>query len=152
MSRTILQVLLVLGHTLSGRAHSEASYAPSFVPCPSDLRIRPACDGLGDDEQAWRVLRNAEVLKALPHYLATANIPDFDIDAYVENIGATNVPVSGLAISGGGSQSGMGGLGIWQAMDVRYQPAVEAGTGGLAQCLTYLTGLSGGGLTAVLPL
>ena len=29
-------------------------------------------------------------------------------------------------------------------MDVRYPPAVSARTGGLAQCLTYLTGLSGG--------
>jgi len=29
-------------------------------------------------------------------------------------------------------------------MDVRYPPAVSARTGGLAQCLTYITGLSGG--------
>lgn len=54
-----------------------------------------------------------------------------------------------MAISGGGTQSSVGGLGLWQAFDERYPPAVEAGVGGLTQCLTYLTGLSGGGCVTV---
>ena len=147
MSQTRLSTALLFLRALS----SYASYAPTFVPCPADLRVRPACEGLSNAEQEWRALRDAEVMKALPLYLTTANIPNFDIDAYMKSIGPSG-PISGLAICGGGSQSGMGGLGIWQALDDKYQPAVEAGTGGLAQCLTYLTGLSGGGLTTVLPL
>lgn len=68
---------------------------------------------------------------------------------YTSKLTVNNAPVIGLAVSGGGSQSGLGGLGLWQAFDERYAPAVAAGTGGLQQCLTYLTGLSGGGLLTV---
>ena len=49
-----------------------------------------------------------------------------------------------MAISGGGYDSCLNGLGAYQAMDARYPPAVSARTGGLAQCLTYIMGLSGG--------
>lgn len=51
-----------------------------------------------------------------------------------------------MAISGGGYVSSLNGLGAYQAMDARYPPAVSARTGGLAQCLTYITGLSGGSI------
>lgn len=49
-----------------------------------------------------------------------------------------------MAISGGGYVATLTGLGAYQAMDARYPPALCAKTGGVAQCLTYLTGLSGG--------
>ena len=61
----------------------------------------------------------------------------------------TFVPTVGLSISGGGSQSGIGGLGIWKAFDGRVDESVRAGTGGLTQVLMYLTGLSGGGAITV---
>lgn len=54
-----------------------------------------------------------------------------------------------MSISGGGTQSGIGGLGIWQAYDSRYPSAVAARTGGLTQLLSYITGLSGGGAVTV---
>ena len=54
-----------------------------------------------------------------------------------------------MTISGGGTQSGIGGLGVWQAFDARYARAVSAGTGGLTQVLSYMTGLSGGGAATV---
>lgn len=92
------------------------------------------------------------MVKSLEGYLKNANIPGFDAADYLGKINPSNVPVAGLAISGGGSQSGMTGLGIFQAFDDRYEPAVKAGSGGLVQCLSYLSGLSGGGLTTVLPL
>lgn len=82
-------------------------------------------------------------------YLETASIDDFDVDAYLQALNETNVPRVGLTISGGGTQSGIGGLGIWQAFDARYEPAVRAGTGGLAQIITYISGLSGGGAVTV---
>jgi lysophospholipase len=81
--------------------------------------------------------------------LTQVSIADFDEDTFLSRLDATNTPVIGLAISGGGTQSGIGGLGIWQAFDARHLPAVKAKTGGLSQCLTYITGLSGGGAVTV---
>jgi len=127
-------------------------YAPTRVTCPANLTIRPAHPGLSPQEKAWRSLRFEQVMKSLAPYLENANITGFQINQYLSKINASTVPIAGLAISGGGSQSGMGGLGLWQAFDARYPPAVKAGTGGLAQCLSYLTGLSGGGLNTVVPL
>ena len=137
---------------LSAAAPPSSPYAPTILKCPDGIAVRSADAGLSNEEQAWRDLRLAQVASSLKSYLPTANIPDFDVDAYLGKIDSTNAPVAGLAISGGGSQSGMGGLGIWQAFDDRYEPAVKAGTGGLTQCLSYFAGLSGGGLTTVLPL
>ncbi|OAP62721.1 hypothetical protein AYL99_01948 [Fonsecaea erecta] len=131
---------------------SSPPYAPTFVQCPSNLRIRPAQNGLSPREQQWRQQRLGNVVKALSSYLTNANISNFQVKQYLSKINASTAPVVGMAISGGGSQSGMGGLGLFQAFDNRYPPAVKAGTGGLVQCLSYLTGLSGGGFTTVLPL
>lgn len=89
------------------------------------------------------------MVQTLEAYLDTANISGFDKAAYLSRINSTNAPVVGLAISGGGTQSGVGGLGIWQAFDARYEAALAAGTGGLAQVIAYLTGLSGGGAVTV---
>ena len=128
------------------------SYAPTYVHCPSDLQIRPASDGLSPEEQAWRKLRLPNVVESLPAYLQAASIPGLSIDQYMAKVNASNVPITGIAVSGGGSQSGFGGLGMWQALDARYPPAQKAGTGGFVQTLTYMTGLSGGGLYFVAPL
>jgi lysophospholipase len=105
--------------------------------------------GLSKSETAWRNTRLNNVVKSLKTYLPRANITDFNTTAYISQLNASNAPIVGLAISGGGTQSGIGGLGLWQALDERYAPAVAAGTGGLQQCLTYLTGLSGGGFLTV---
>lgn len=87
--------------------------------------------------------------ESLGKYLKTANIEGLDVDDFVGSLEDDNYPVLGLSISGGGTQSGFGGLGIWQAFDDRYPPAVEAGTGGITQLLSYLSGLSGGGFLTV---
>ena len=139
---------------LCGLVPGQASspYAPTFVTCPDDLKIRPACEGLSSQEQEWKQQRLEQVVKSLSGYLNTAGIPGFSVDAYLRGLNASTAPVAGLAISGGGSQSGMTGLGLWQTFDDRYPPAVKAGTGGLTQCLSYLSGLSGGGLNTVIPL
>lgn len=103
------------------------SYAPTIVPCPADLRIRSASDGLSQQEQEWRVLRLSAVADSLASYLKNANIPQFDTGAFLDQVNSSTAPVAGLAISGGGSTSGFGGLGLWQAFDSRYPPSVEAG-------------------------
>lgn len=67
----------------------------------------------------------------------------------MKKVNESIVPIVGMSISGGGTQSGIGGLGIWQAYDSRYPSAVAARTGGLTQLLSYITGLSGGGAVTV---
>ncbi|KZL87734.1 lysophosphoplipase a [Colletotrichum incanum] len=78
-----------------------------------------------------------------------ANIDGFDVRGYIQRLNTSNFPVVGLPILGGGTQSGIGGLGIWQAFDASNPAAVTARTGGLTQVLTYITGLSGGGALTV---
>lgn len=85
----------------------------------------------------------------LEDYLKLANISGFDVSAYVKKLKEDDVPIVGLSVSGGGTQSGIGGLGIWQAYDARYAAAKAARTGGLTQLLSYITGLSGGGAVTV---
>lgn len=88
-------------------------------------------------------------MPALEAYLAQAQIEGFNLEEYVDRLNNTNYPVVGLAVSGGGTQSGVGGLGIWQAFDARNPAAVQARTGGLTQVLSYISGLSGGGALTV---
>jgi lysophospholipase len=56
-----------------------------------------------------------------------------------------DVPTMGLAISGGGWASAYTGTAAMRALDSRLDAAVEQRTGGLLQCMTYMSGLSGGG-------
>ncbi|OLN87827.1 Lysophospholipase 1 [Colletotrichum chlorophyti] len=124
-------------------------FAPAYVPCPSGLRVRPASEGLSRTEQSWRVSRGQKVIPALGSYLTLADISGFDIDGYIRQLNTSNFPVVGLSISGGGTQSGVGGLGVWQAFDARNPGAVSARTGGLTQVVSYISGLSGGGALTV---
>jgi lysophospholipase len=81
--------------------------------------------------------------------LRLANISGFDIENFTSDLNETSIPKIGLAISGGGTQSGVGGLGIWEAFDARSSAAQGSRTGGIVQLLMYLTGLSGGGAVTV---
>lgn len=78
-----------------------------------------------------------------------AKIDGLDVSSFVDQLNSSTIPVVGLAVSGGGTQSGMGGLGIWQAYDARNKAARDARTGGLVQVMSYITGLSGGGAVTV---
>lgn len=73
------------------------------------------------------------------------SIKDFDVKKFVDKLNSSSAPVIGLSVSGGGTQSGLGGLGVWQAFDSRNEASKKARTGGLTQILSYITGLSGGG-------
>jgi len=88
-------------------------------------------------------------MNAVKAYLQVANITGLDVQDFTSRLNASNAPVAGLSVSGGGTLSGLGGLGIWQAFDARYPSAIAAGTGGLTQILSYITGLSGGGAVTV---
>ncbi|KAJ3466614.1 hypothetical protein MRS44_004178 [Fusarium solani] len=147
----LLSALLSNGFTAQaqqGGADADP-YAPVYTNCPSNLRIRDPSNGLSKEESAWRQQRGKQMIPNLEDYLKLANISDFDVSSFIKKLKPTNVPVVGLSVSGGGTQSGLGGLGIWQAYDARSDAAVAARTGGLTQLLSYITGLSGGGTVTV---
>jgi lysophospholipase len=85
----------------------------------------------------------------LEDYLKLANISNFNVTNYINKLKTDDVPIVGLSVSGGGTQSGLGGLGVWQAFDARSAIARAARTGGLTQLFSYITGLSGGGAVTV---
>ncbi|KAF5231184.1 hypothetical protein FANTH_13504 [Fusarium anthophilum] len=124
-------------------------YAPVYTTCPSSLKIRKASDGLSDEESSWREQRAKQMIPNLQDYLKLANISDFNVTNYINKLKTDDVPIVGLSVSGGGTQSGLGGLGVWQAFDARSAVARAARTGGLTQLLSYITGLSGGGAVTV---
>ncbi|KAJ0340844.1 hypothetical protein COL922a_002969 [Colletotrichum nupharicola] len=124
-------------------------YAPVYGQCPDGLRVRAASEGLSKPESSWKASRGEKVIPALSSYLTLANIDGFNVQDYIQKLNTTSYPVVGLSVSGGGTQSGVGGLGIWQAFDARNPAAVQAKTGGLTQVLSYITGLSGGGALTV---
>ncbi|KPM39729.1 hypothetical protein AK830_g6805 [Neonectria ditissima] len=146
----ITACLALIAIPARAQTQTEANpYTPIYTDCPRDLTIRAASSGLSKAERSWRESRSKQIIPELRDYLELVEIPDLDVSAFVQQLNASNFPVVGLSVSGGGSQSGIGGLGIWQAFDARYAPAKEARTGGLTQIMSYITGLSGGGAITV---
>jgi lysophospholipase len=139
-----LSLCAVFGAAISSPFSPSGNYTPSFVQCPCNKTfVRPASNGLGSGEQAWLHQRKSKVVPALEQYLHTAHIDDFDVGSYISCLAGdldSAVPVIGLTLSGGGTRAQISGLGLYQAMDGRYAKAVEAGTGGLLQALTYVAG------------
>jgi lysophospholipase len=91
--------------------------------------------------------RKKVVLAELAIYLERLEIPDFNVTKYLGHMQASNfrdVPIMGLAISGGGWASAYTGTGGLRALDRRLPAAVQQKTGGLLQCMAYMSGLSGG--------
>ncbi|KAG5754066.1 hypothetical protein H9Q72_002495 [Fusarium xylarioides] len=147
MYRDLLLLTSFLSFTL---AQSGADpYAPVYTTCPSSLKIRSAKDGLSDEESSWREQRAKQMIPDLEDYLKLANISNFNVSNYINKLKTDDVPIVGLSVSGGGTQSGLGGLGVWQAYDARSAIARAARTGGLTQLFSYITGLSGGGAVTV---
>ncbi|TXC05679.1 hypothetical protein FocTR4_00010760 [Fusarium oxysporum f. sp. cubense] len=105
--------------------------------------------GLSDEESSWREQRAKQIIPNLEDYLKLANITNFNVSNYINKLKSDDVPIVGLSVSGGGTQSGLGGLGVWQAFDARSAIARAARTGGLTQLFSYITGLSGGGAVTV---
>lgn len=146
----ILKISLLLSPclTLSHALNLSESYAPVHVDCPPDVDLtRSAAAGLHPDEETWLHNRKQVVAGALGQYLTNANLKDFDIDKYVSGINASNfaaVPGIGVAVSGGGYASAILGTGLLRALDDREEVSVKAGTGGLLQSLSFVSGQSGG--------
>ncbi|PWN22916.1 hypothetical protein BCV69DRAFT_234942, partial [Microstroma glucosiphilum] len=67
---------------------------------------------------------------------------DFDVSNYTNTL--SNIPRTGIAISGGGYRAMLYGLGVTQGLDERNSTASGAGVGGILQRADYIAGLSGG--------
>ena len=106
------------------------SYAPKKVSCPSTPLVR-AASGLSSGESDYVKARKPKADAALAQWLEKTN------DAFP----TSNLPILGLATSGGGYRALLTGAGIVQALDSRDS---NVGTSGLFQALTYQAGLSGG--------
>lgn len=144
LSSFILALSAFAGAATPSPFTPSGNYTPSFVQCPSNTAfVRPASKGLAQGEQAWLQKRKSNIVPALKQYLHTANIDGFDVDSFISCIDEdrdSGVPVIGFTLSGGGTRAQISGLGLYQAMDGRYAKAVEAGTGGLLQAITYVGG------------
>lgn len=92
-------------------------------------------------------LRRNVTTPALRQFLTRANISNFDVNAYLDrlSLNAEELPIIGIAISGGGYRALMNGAGAFAAFDNRTSNSTAQGhLGGILQATTYISGLSGG--------
>lgn len=119
------------------------NYTPTFGECPTGHTfVRPASDGLNDREKNWRAARNWQVKYALSDYLRNVGIEGFKVDEYIDALHEEpeKVPVIAISFSGGGTRAQLCELGLYQGLDARHQPSLDAKTGGLLQATTYISG------------
>lgn len=147
MLSAILPILALAAGAKSQQVTSQisqsGSYIPSYVECPSNTTfVRPASSGLSMKEETWLRTRKSVVTDALETYLNNVNLSDFDVQGYISTLrGNTSfVPTVAMTLSGGGQRAEFCGLALIQAIDARYQPALQAKTGGLLQAMTYQSG------------
>ena len=148
MHRIGVLVSLAFSATFVLAQNLNKSYAPVYVDCPKDVVFtRPASQGLNPEEETWLHSRKRVVAGALSDYLSRANMKGFDIERYTSGLNDSNfaaVPGIGLAISGGGYASAIMGSGVIRALDGREKISNAAGTGGLLQAMSHVSGQSGG--------
>ncbi|KAF8906593.1 phospholipase B [Gymnopilus junonius] len=134
-------------HSGSGSPLSVTSYAPSTnVECP-DLSttslIRtfpPQNQTLHSAEKAYVSTRaNTTVLAAWKDWLGDGSSLGYNLTAYTGPF-----PSIGIAIPGGGLRAAQYGASSLLALDSRNTTSKGAGTGGLLQVASYISGLSGG--------
>ncbi|CAA7263207.1 unnamed protein product [Cyclocybe aegerita] len=136
----------------SGRTHkrrnldSVATYAPDTnVPCP-DLstaplirRFSPQNQTLHPEEQRYISERANNVLpNAWKDWLGDGSGIGYDLSTF----SPATYPKIGIAVPGGGLRAAQYGAGCLLGLDARNATAKAAGTGGLLQVASYLSGLS----------
>ncbi|OBZ78154.1 Lysophospholipase 3 [Grifola frondosa] len=131
------------------------AYTPVLAPCPPGVElVRLAgnqSQSLSADESTYISTRRRDVLPAaFSAYLDNVvHATDAQLPSYVHDIltgyqGADAFPNLGIAVSGGGYRAAVFGAGVLHALDGRNSSSAAAGTGGLLQGASYLSGLSGG--------
>ncbi|KAF8993709.1 phospholipase B [Cyathus striatus] len=143
---TLLQVLVLyfVHPTLQGAV---TDYAPNVnVECPdlsttSLVRVfSPENQTLHPQEQEYTAKRSSQVIpQAWTDWLGDGSRVGYNITMF-----NTAFPKVGIAIPGGGLRAAQYGAGCLSGLDARNESAKAAGTGGLLQVASYITGLSGG--------
>ncbi|KAL7409350.1 lysophospholipase catalytic domain-containing protein [Mrakia frigida] len=118
-------------------------YAPARVACPEGqtfIRVAENISTVENDHIQTRLNPDRFL-----NYLSGLNISPSTLNLNLNSSSPTSSsPNVGLAFSGGGYRAQIsGGGGLW-GTDFRNEEAVAAGTGGIGQVATYMTGLSGG--------
>ncbi|KAJ4487748.1 phospholipase B [Lentinula aciculospora] len=121
---------------------SLSDYAPTLTDCPDSPLVRTftsTSQVLNPSESNFVASRESSIIpQSWQSWLGNGSAIGYDTTAFS---GFARV---GIAISGGGYRASQFGAGVISALDARNATAVSAGTGGLLQVATYLSGLSGG--------
>lgn len=154
--RGLLGFITLWSHLVPSALGQSASsaYTPTFGPCPEGFSLHRTTDSsnqtLSAGEHAYISSRKANILPgSWKSYLYNLQSTNASLPSYVSSIlsganGSNAYPTLGIATSGGGYRAAIFGAGVLNALDGRNSTSSHAGTGGLLQSATYLTGLSGG--------
>lgn len=135
---------------LTGAAYANTSavtdYAPLVnQPCPNTttdplLRVfTPRDQSLHPGEAAYVDTRLTTVIpNEWKNWVGDGSAIGYNLSAF-----NSSFPKIGIAISGGGYRAAQYGAGVLSGLDARNDSAKQAGTGGLLQVASYLSGLSG---------
>jgi lysophospholipase len=141
---------------------SVTDYAPLLnQPCPditSSPLVRsftPKNQTLHPREEAYVDTRLSTVIpNEWKNWIGDGSAIGYNLSAFVNvdgnstgtgtgSTGNGSFPKIGIAISGGGYRAAQYGAGVLSALDARNDSAKAAGTGGLLQVTSYISGLSG---------
>ena len=132
---------------------SVTDYAPLInQPCPdvtTDPLLRvftPVNQSLHPREEEYVNTRFTTVIpNEWENWLGDGSAIGYNLSTF----NSSGFPKVGIAISGGGYRAAQFGAGVLSALDARNESAKAAGTGGLLQVTSYLSGLSGASQTPV---
>ena len=146
MLRRYLSTLALAGvvYALNGTI---TDYAPLVnQPCPNVttaplLRVfTPINQSLHPGEQGYVNTRLTTVIpNEWKNWIGDGSAIGYNLSSF----NSSALPKIGIAISGGGYRAAQYGAGVLSALDARNESAKAAGTGGLLQVTSYLSGLSG---------
>jgi lysophospholipase len=146
MLRRYLSPLVLAGvvYALNGTV---TDYAPLVnQPCPNvatDPLLRsftPLNQSLHPGEEEYVNTRLTTIIpNEWENWIGDGSAIGYNLSSF----NSTSFPKIGIAISGGGYRAAQYGAGVLSALDARNESAKAAGTGGLLQVSSYLSGLSG---------
>lgn len=120
-------------------APATGSRCPDITQNPLLREFTAETQVLNPRESAYVSGRESTTIpKAWQDWLGNGSQIGYDVSALSKNFSRV-----GIAFSGGGFRAALYGAGVTSALDARNSSAKSAGTGGLLQVASYISGLSG---------
>lgn len=149
---TLLFSTICTNVVVAAGASGSAQFVPQVTPCPKTFKLVRNAGAvphqiLAVEESDYITSRKEVARTGWQQFIESVDGAGIQVPSYVKNAFSAPVdesPNFGIAISGGGYRAAIFGAGVLNALDIRNGSSVKAGTGGLLQATTYLTGLSGG--------